>query len=190
MPATATYTQRLNALTPTRTWTVNPDGLSWEDVKDDQLVGRGTVPLDTIRSVSLRFEPSRAERRRVALHLNGIGRHIITNIDYRGLLNFRHQPEDFRAFVAAVHDLFPANSPTTFHAGSTWPSYIGNAVLSVLILLFLLLIAPILSVTGIPAATTIGRIAIIAFFAPTLIRVLIRNRPRNYRPDDWPERML
>lgn len=185
-----TYAQRLNALRPTRTWTVRPDGLNWKDVKDGEIIGTGTVPLGTIRTVRLRFEPSRAERKRVALHIDGVGRQTITNIDYRGILDFHHQPDAFRQFVAAVHAIFPDDSPVEFHAGSTWPAYIFNMILTVLILGFLLLIAPILSVTGIPAATTIGRILIILFLAPTLLRVLVKNRPRQYSPDSWPEQML
>jgi hypothetical protein len=140
--------------------------------------------------VRLRYEPSRAERRRVGLHIYAPYDHHITNINYKGPMNFEHQPDAFRTFVTEFHALFPDGTETVFHQGSTMGAYIGNAVLTLLIFGFLMFLAPILAVTGIPGATSIARIILLVIFAPTLIRLLIRNRPRTYRPNSLPTDLL
>lgn len=182
------YTQKLNAFTPTKTWTVTDSGLSWQD--EDKDMKSGLLKWEDIRSVRLRFEPSRAETRRVAMHIYTPVQHTITNIHYAGIMDFNLQKEEFSAFVKAFHVAIPKDTTTTFYSGSTKAGYFGNVLVSVAILLFLLFLAPIMAITGIPGATSIFRIVLILFFFPLLIRFLIRNKPSTYTPGSLPEKML
>ncbi len=74
------YTYRLNAFKPTVTWEVTKSGLVWSDDKG----GAGEIPWESIKSVRLRAEPSRAETRRVVLHIYTPIDHPISNIHYNG----------------------------------------------------------------------------------------------------------
>jgi len=89
------YTHRLNAFRPTTTWEVMEEGLVWTGDKD----GTGAIPWAKIKSVRLRMEPSKAESRRIGLHVYTPRDHAITNIDYRGPLTFNVQRDEFRDFV-------------------------------------------------------------------------------------------
>lgn len=180
------YRQRLNAFKPTTSWEVVDRGLQWSDDKG----GSGAIVWDKIKSVRLRMEPSRAETRRIALHIYTPIDHSITNIDYRGPLNFRAQTGAFRNFVLAFHDGFPGDNKTIFHKGSTRGAYIGNLLISFFIFAFLFFIAPLLALTGIPGTGSIVRIAIIVIMIPVLIKMMIKNKPAYYTPDNIPMDML
>ncbi len=180
------YTQRLNAFQPTTIWQAQKDGLSWVD----DAGGAGDIPWAKIKSVRLRFEPSRAETRRLSMRIRAPYLFTITNIHYKGPMNFKAQKQDFRDFVLAFHGGFPKDSQTVFYKGSTRAAYIGNAIVTLGILAFLFLLAPILSLTGIPAAGSIVRILIILFFVPVLLSLLVKNKPDTYSPDEMPMEML
>lgn len=180
------YKQRLNAFKPTTTWDLVADGLSWSDDKG----GSGAIPWNNIKSVRLRMEPSRAETRRVAMHIYTPTDHAITNIDYRGPLNFHAQTDEFRNFVLAFHKGFPAGSNTIFHKGSTKASYIGNLLMTFIIFAFLFFIAPLLGLTGIPSAGSILRIVIILILIPVLLKMIIKNKPATYDLGSIPMDML
>ena len=178
------YPHRLHAFQPTRVWTIEDGGVRWEVQGED--ARSGFIPRDKIRSVRLRFEPSRAERRRVGLHIYTPIDHHITNIDYQGVMNFKHRPDAFKAFVIAFHNLFPEDTKTEFYKGSTMGAYIGNIAITAFIVLLLLFLAPIMSVTGIPGGTSIFRIAVILIFLPVVFKLLKKNKPGTYRPDAPP----
>ncbi len=180
------YTQRLNAFKPTTTWDVQRGGLVWSDDKG----GTGEIAWEKIKSVRLRLEPSRAETRRVGLHIHAPYPYTITNIHYKGPMNFKAQKDEFRDFVLAFHGGFPADTKTEFNKGSTRAAYIGNALVTLGVLAFLFLLAPILSLTGIPGVSSIVRILIIIFFVPVLLSLLVKNKPDTYRPDAIPVEML
>lgn len=182
------YTHRLNAFNPVKVWTVEPGGIGWADQDEDG--ESGFIPIEKIKSVRLRYEPSRAETRRVGLHIYTPYDHHITNINYKGAFNFEHRPDAFREFVLAFHGMFPAGTETVFHSGSTKGAYIGNILISVLVLAFLLFLAPILSITGIPSAASIFRIVMILIFLPILANVILKNRPQTYQADAPPLDML
>ena len=183
-----TYTQRLNAFRKPTTWTVDARGLRWQETGEG--AQSGFIAIEDITSVRLRFEPSRAERRRTALHVYNPIDHPITNINFRGILDFEHQKTEFFEFADAFHAAFPNDTKTVFHKGSTRGACIGNILLTLGILALLLLIAPIVSVTGAPSATSIFRLVIILIFFPVLIKVIYRNKPGTYRPNAWPKEML
>ena len=180
------YTHRLNAFKPTTTWEVVDGGLSWTDDKG----GAGEIPWAKIKSVRLRMEPSKAESRRVALHVYTPRDHAITNIDYRGPLTFNVQRDEFRDFVTAFHKGFPADTATVFHKGSTRAAYIGNILISLGLFAFIFFLAPLLSLTGVPSAGSILRIVTIIILIPILLSMLIKNKPATYDPDDIPMEML
>jgi len=180
------YRQRLNAFKPTTTWEVVDTGLLWSDDKG----GAGTIPWDKVKSVRLRMEPSRAETRRVALHVYTPRDHAITNIDYRGPLDFRAQTDEFREFVMAFHKAIPADSKAVFNKGSTRAAYIGNLVITLALFGFLFFLAPLLALTGIPSAGSILRIVIIIILIPVLLMIVMKNKPGIYTPNDLPMDML
>ncbi|HHL42473.1 MAG TPA: hypothetical protein ENJ42_02550 [Hellea balneolensis] len=180
------YTQRLNAFKPTITWNVGADGLVWGDDKG----GAGNIPWEKIKSVRLRYEPSRAETRRVAMHIHAPFPYIISNIHFQGPMNFKAQKHEFRDFVLAFHDAFPIGTQTEFHKGSTRAAYVGNVIISLVVLAFLFLLAPLLALTGVPGVTTIVRIGLILVMVPVLLSVLVKNKPDIYDPRHVPLDML
>jgi hypothetical protein len=180
------YTHRLNAFKPTVTWEVSDSGLVWLDDKG----GAGDIPWAKIKSVRLRAEPSRAETRRVVLHIYTPIDHPISNIHYKGPMNFKAQKDEFREFVLAFHKAFPAGAETIFYKGATRGAYIANALITLGILAFLFLLAPLLALTGIPSAGSIVRIVIIILFVPVLLSMLVKDKPDTYEPDDVPLDML
>ncbi len=180
------YTQRLNAFKPTVTWEVRNNGFVWSDDKG----GAGEIPWGRIKSVRLRLEPSRAERRRVALHIYTPIDHPITNIHYKGPMNFKAQSVEFKAFVLTFHGKFPKDTNTIFYKGSTRAAYIGNALVTLGLLVFMFLLAPLLALTGIPSISSIVRILIIIIFVPTLLKLLVKNKPATYDPQNIPMDML
>jgi len=182
------YTQKLNAFNARTKWTVESDGVRWEQLEKEKK--SGFIPIEKIKAVRLRYEPSRAETRRVGLHIYAPYDHPITNIDYAGVMDFEVQEDPFREFAIALHEIFPADTKTTFHSGSTMAAFIFNIAITVLILVFLLFLAPLVSVTGIPGATSIFRILMILIFLPILFKMLKKNRPQAYRPDQVPMEML
>jgi len=180
------YTHRLNAFKPTITWEVTSGGLVWTDDKG----GAGKIPWGKIKSVRLVLEPSRAERRRVALHIYTPIDHPITNIHYKGPMNFKAQKDEFREFVIGFHKAFPKGTETVFYKGSTRAAYIANTVITIGILAFLFLLAPLLALTGIPSAGSVVRIGIIILFVPLLLSLLVKNKPDTYEPGALPTDML
>jgi hypothetical protein len=182
----ASYTHKPNAFSPKITWEVVATGLKWRDEKGKS----GELLLGKITDVRLRHEPSRAETRRIGLTIHAPYEFAITNIDYKGPMNFKCQPEEFRNFVQAFHQIFAPDTQTLFHKGSTKGAFVFNIVITVLVLIFLLFLAPIISLTGIPGATSIFRIGMILLFLPLLLRSLRKNKPEHYQPDAPPMDML
>lgn|GEM_PF-2860096 len=182
------YRHRLHAFKPAKIWTVSEEGVAWED--QDEAAQSGLIPWDKIAAIRLRFEPSRAETRRVGLHIYAPYDHHITNIHFQGVMDFKLQKPEFSAFVTALHDQIPEGSKVAFYKGSTKGAYIGNLALTVFILLLLLLIAPLVSLTGIPGATSILRLVMIVIFLPIIFKLLRVNRPGRYTPDDLPKELL
>ena len=86
------YEQRLHQFTSTKTWEIRPDALVWHDDKGE----KGGIRFSQIKLVRLRFQPTRVERRRIALLIQVPGQTCqITNIHYRGVMDFEERSEDF-----------------------------------------------------------------------------------------------
>ena len=60
------YRQRLHQFTKARTWETNETELCWSE--DDG--NSGVIPYSEIRSVRLRFEPTRVEQDRYAMRIS------------------------------------------------------------------------------------------------------------------------
>lgn len=179
------YTQRLNQFTPERTWQLGDSGISWRDENS-----QGSIEFSAIKEVRLRFEPTRAERRRFAMRLKDGNIHLLTNIHYRGPMDFADQSNEYRAFVTAFHNrLSAANPAVRFKRGSTPGAYLGNSILTLFVLLVLMgagvyfLMAGIFWLAGV-------KLLIILFYLPTVFRLLIRNKPGRYDPHHIPPALL
>lgn len=177
------YTHRQNALKPTIKWQVEANGLSWSD--DDG--AKGVIKPEDISRVRLRYEPTRVAPHRVGLHFLAPEHLAITNSHYVGVLNFEHKPQEFENFVIAFHKMFAPNTKTKFNLGSTKSGWIFNIVMTIFIVAMLLLLAPLISLMGIGSGgTNIFRIVLILVFLPTLFKVVFKNKPSSYRPDNIP----
>ena len=172
------YTQRLHQFTKTRTWEANETELSWSD--ED---GRsGVIPYSEIQSVRLRFEPSRAEKNRYAMRIYTPQEWVITNINFRGIMDFEDQSDDYAAFVEDFHrQLAPVNPKTRFLAGSTMGAWIGNFVISVFVLIVLLGIALLALMGGLIWLVAV-KAAILIFYIPVMVRLILKNKPASYEP--------
>ena len=180
------YTQRLNQFTPTRTWTLTPKALQWHDDKG----ASGEIELSKVKEVRLRFEPSRAETRRFAMHINAGTTTTITNINYRGVMDFEARSDEFRNFVIAFHKALASTNPSViYHQGSTTGAYIGNVLLSLFVFGIIIFAFFFFLFAGVVWVALVKLVIILALI-PTLIRFLKRNRPGTYRPDDIPAELL
>ena len=92
--------------------------------------------------------------------------------------------------VLAFHEAIPNDTDTVFHKGSTKAAWLGNFAITIAVLMLMMFIAPLVSVTGVPGATSIFRIVMIVIFFPLLIKLLIRNRPETYTRDTVPTELL
>ncbi len=180
------YTQRLNQFKRPTVWTILPDALSGTDDKNQTR----HIPFASIRRVRLRFEPTRQQPNKYAMHIEGGDFATITNINYRGIADFEDQSAEYTNFVRAFHEAVTASgAEPEFASGSTPGAYLANILMSVFILTvlagvgFLALTAGILWLVAVKAL-------IILFYIPNLLRLLKKNKPGQYRPDHLPEQHL
>lgn len=176
------YTHRLHQFTKTRCWEIREDGLGFVDENDRE----GLIPWRSVSHVRLRFEPSRAETRRYAMRIKAGIEYTITNIHYRGIMDFQEQSLEFAHFVHAFHDMLQRKNPNViYRSGSTLPAYIANVLLSIFVLLLLLVIGYFFLRSGLYGLVAV-KTAILLFYIPTMLVLLRKNRPRRYDPSDIP----
>lgn len=181
------YSHRLNVLKPTVIWSVEADGLHWTDDKG----GKGYIPPQEIKQVRLKFEPTRIAPKRVGLHFMTPLHLAVSNSHYVSVGNFEHKPDEFREFVLAFHNMFPANTKTVFNKGSTIAGWIFNIVVSLFVVAMLLLLAPMISLMGIGSGgTNIFRIIMILLFLPLLYKLIVKNKPSSYQANNIPMELL
>ena len=180
------YIQRLNHFAATRTWDLDPTGINWRDDNGES----GRIAYGAISNVRLRFEPSRAERRRFVMRFQANREYIISNINYRGVANFVDQSGQFRNFVTAFHDnLQRVNPDVSYQSGSTKGAYLGNWVLTLFVLAMLFAAGLFFISIGMVWIAAL-KLVIIVFYLPTLFRSLVINRPGTYRPNNIPVDIL
>jgi hypothetical protein len=176
------YVQKLSHHSATRTWYLDQLGVHWSDNNGET----GRIAYEAIKSVRLRFEPSRAERRRYAMRFLASRNHIITNINYRGMMDFVDQSPQFHKFITSFHtNLHSVNPHVEYYSGSTKGAYIGNLALTLFVLVMIVLAALFFISIGMVWVAGI-KVIIILFYLPTLFRLLARNRPSSYLPNKIP----
>lgn len=181
-----TYTQKLHQFEPRKTWSLGENELIWEDEKGQSR----SVPYSDIRSVRLRYEPTRAERRRFAMRIDAVIELTITSIDYRGIYDFKDQAEDYREFVTAFHEKLHARNPNVKYLSGSKPfTYVLNWLLTFWILFMIAIAAFILMSSGLIWLVVV-KLGLVIFFLPALFKLLNRNRPSSYDPTDIPKRLL
>lgn len=181
-----TYTQRLHQFTKSRSWEIRQDGLSFVEENDRE----GLIPWTSITAIRLRFEPSRAETRRYAMRIKAGVEYTITNVNYRGIMDFEEQSAEFAEFVHELHNMLSQKNPSVvYRSGSTLPAYIANVLLSVFVLLILLVIGYIFLRSGLYGIVAVKTV-IILFYIPTMLVLLKKNRPRPYDPTDIPSDLI
>jgi hypothetical protein len=167
------YTVRANAFEPERTWRLEDAALRWDNKQGPQ-----HFAFANITDIRLEFAPSRANQAQYFCHV-GIKSgwtETIPSTHYAGIMNFEDRAADYRAFVLAlVQQVAAANPACRLRGGATQLQYLGNIaaiVLSVLMLAFVLLLV------GMPLTViAVIKLALIAFYLPTLLRWFRRNGP-------------
>lgn len=180
------YSQRLNQFTQPCTWELHEKGLIW--TREDGFQNR--IPFKNIKSVRLRYEPTRAETRRYALRIHDGREHVITNIHYKGIMDFENRSETFNAFVDAFHQaLRKANPGVKYMAGSTPAAFVGNLLVSLFVLVVLAFIAFFLFTSGMYGIVLV-KAAIILFYVPVMLIQLKKNIPKSYDPAAIPTELM
>ena len=180
------YVQKLNHFSAARTWQLDHSGLNWSDSKGES----GRIAYTAITAVRLRFEPSRAERRRFAMRIRAGSEYVITNINYRGVLDFEDQSSQFSEFVRALHgQLSQANPQVAYQAGSTAAAFAGNLFFMVFVAGVLLAAVLFLVFAGMLWLVAV-KVLLILFYLPTALKVLRRNRPGTYDPLNIPPALM
>ncbi len=128
------YVQRLNHFAAARTWRLDYDGITWSDDNGES----GRITYLAVRAVRLRFEPSRTERGRYAMRIFAGREYLITNMNYRGLMDFVDESAQFRRFVMAFHEcLRQENKNVTYKVGATHLAYMANLLITLFVMLIL-----------------------------------------------------
>lgn len=188
------YATRNHAFAPPTTWVIAEPSLRLEEQRTPPEPPR-VIDLASIVRVRLEFAPTRPERNRYRCRLtlrNGSTLEFF-NRTYAGIYDFRETSAEYADFVRALHDALVAQSALapgrTFVAGSTWLSYGLNLAAIAFTALMFVVLGWLLTVVSLTWMVVV-KVAIIAFYVPTVIRWAARNRPRPYAPDAIPADVL
>ena len=106
------------------------------------------------------------------------------------LWTLKDQSAQFQKFIVTFHEkLQDANSNVMYKSGSTPGAYMGNVVLSILIIAMLIVAAVFFLSIGLIWLVGL-KLLLIIFYMPTLFKLLKRNRPGNYNPVSIPTALL
>jgi hypothetical protein len=150
------------------------------------------IPLEGIATVTLSFAPTRSEpeRYRCRLALRRGGTVEFFNRTYEGIGQFRGTSTDYVRFVRGlVASIAATHSACTFRAGSSSAGYAVNVAATAFLALVLVGAALFLIFHGL-ALVVLLKAALLAIFAPNVIRWLARNRPRAFVPGAIPAAVL
>lgn len=183
------YTHTYHGLRKARSYALTDDALTW---KDEGEPGTKRLPFADIREVRLAYRPSRVQRNRYLAHITPrSGRRIdISNSSFKGFGDFVEHNTEYSGFLRELHRrLAAAGTATAFHKGSSLLGYIGNLLLTGWIVFMLGLALVLLFSWGLVWIAVV-KLAIIAFFIPTLFRFIVRARPQAYDPLQIPDGAL
>lgn len=183
-----TLTVRPSMIIPAMTLGLTRDQITVED----EMGGKTLIPLREVTGLRLWFDPRRFQmnRFRAALTYGDRGRLDFTNISMRGFARWDDHSEDYIAYVTALaRAIARKNRNAVFEKGyssALWGVHVAiNGILFVSLvgggLWFLLNGGALLGIAG---------LGIGAFYAPTIYRMIMRNRPGRFAPDDPPTDVL
>jgi hypothetical protein len=188
LPARMTeYRHRPHALSPEKTYRLDDVAIRCEA----DGAAATAIPYDQVRRVHLSFEPTRVQRNRYRLRITGRDgqRYDIGNEHYLGIADFQDRSPGYRHFVAELHRRLAGHPQVAYRAGNGGAQYLLNVLLAVFILAMLVLASWLLFTLGAGLLVPV-KLAIIAFYLPTLWRYMARNRPSDYAPDAIPPGVL
>ncbi len=149
------------------------------------------IPLADITRIRIRYFPTRVQRNRFECQILSRlrGSLTLTNEEYLGLYNFADRSQEYRRFVQALCAAVALRNARAHFAGGgnalvlflEW-SFCGGAFLALALVLWTL--------GGPLRGLVILKLAIIAFYLPTLARYAARSMPSHFNPLNVPERYL
>jgi hypothetical protein len=182
------YATRNDALSLARVWQLDGAVLRINDVKG----GEQVVRLSEVKDVRLEFAPTRPElnRFRCQLTLRNGERLEFFNRTYAGLYDFRDTSAEYVGFVQALMGaLVRQAAGCRFLAGASGANYLLSVAATVGLILCFGLISFFLLASGLTWLIAV-KLLILAFYLPTLVRWLKRNRPQSFAPAAIPGALL
>lgn len=181
------YRHRPHAFSPEKTYRLGETAI--------RCVAEGAaetaIPYDQVRRVQLSFEPTRVQRNRYCLRITGRDgqRYDIGNEHYLGIADFQDRSPGYRHFVAELHRRLAAHPQVSYRAGSGAALYLLNAFITVFVFVMLGVASWLMFLIGAGLLVPV-KLAIIAFYLPTLWRYMKRNLPQAYTPQAIPPDVL
>lgn len=172
------YATRNHAFGPAVEWVLDEAVLRRADGQGPPQV----YVLQDVREMRLEFAPTRPEPKRYRCRLrlrSGQGIEFF-NRTYRGVMDFADTSADYTAFVRALHAALARHSPgCQFIAGKSQGAFAFN-------LAVLMFVAVVLAAASV-FFLTVGliwiallKVGLIAFYTPTALAWVKRNRPRGF----------
>ena len=166
---------------------LRPATLAWRTGRHE-----GEIPYRDILSVRLTYRPMTMQTRRFVTMIRSASgpRLVIASSSWRSMVEHANQLEAYSAFVRALNErLAKAGSAARFQAGLPAPLYWpGLAAFLVIAVTTAALVVRALVLGEWTAAALIG--GFLALFAWHSGGFFDRNRPRDYRPDVPPEKLV
>ncbi|MEP1207856.1 MAG: hypothetical protein ABJM29_00035 [Rhizobiaceae bacterium] len=148
--------------------------------------------LSDITQVNLRYDPTRFCRNRFRMMLqNTAGNGLtVSNVSFKGFADFDDQSDTYRQFVSTLHAaLLAQGAQTRFLGGLSRTSYWLHWILTGVAAIAVVMASLAFFALGLSWLILI-KVALIAFYFPTLLAFMRRSRPTNYAADAIPERLL
>lgn len=182
------YRVRNHAFVAERTYRLTEDALTWQE-DGKPLDG---VFYDKISEVRLAYAPTRVSRNRyrtqVIFREGGMAEFF--NTTYVGLADLPEQNAQYIAFLTGLHEVLATKGKDVrYRQGNSMAAYVGNWLLMIFIAAMLVLAALLLFTWG-GTWMVVVKLAIIAFFIPTLIRYMKNAKPGDYDPRALPADVL
>ena len=183
----ALYRTRRSILQKEAAWRLGEDAL--ERVEAGRPAFR--IPYSEIIEIRLFYDPTRFETKRYRCDVfsRRNGRAMIVSVSYLSPMNFENRGATYVPFVRTLVARVAATNPACrFQAGNRPLTYVAEQLF---LLAMLLLLVSVLYLTGAPIIGIVAiKLAILAFFVPTMILYLHKNRPRRFDPVEIPDDVL
>jgi len=145
----AIYKHRKSILESERTYTLDDQTLAWSE---DGVALRAWNLCD-IKSVNMRYDPTRFEADRYKITLEHKWGHTLTlsNMSYRGIADFEDRSSSYLDFVRSLHDRLASQaSATLFQLGVSPAKYILYWVFTAFVGLVLIAASVMFFTMGVP----------------------------------------